>query len=144
MKQKTIKILTMIIMSILLISISINSFAADNATLGGFNPKSIKANDSVQGGTQITSVGSSIVGILQVVGIVLSVVILIVLGIKYMMGSSEEKAEYKKTMLPYFIGAIILFAAVNIAKVIVNMSNTLTESLETGAVVTREIDEKLV
>ena len=118
MKQKTIKILTMIIMSILLISISINSFAADNATLGGFNPKSIKANDSVQGGDQITSVGSSIVGILQVVGIVLSVVILIVLGIKYMMGSSEEKAEYKKTMMPYIVGAALIFAASVLANVV--------------------------
>ena len=33
------------------------------------------------------------IGVLQTVGIVLSVVILVVLGLKYMMGSAEEKAE---------------------------------------------------
>ena len=38
-----------------------------------------------------------------------------VIGIKYMMGSAEEKAEYKKTMIPYLIGAVLLFAAVNLA-----------------------------
>ncbi|MEI3401230.1 MAG: hypothetical protein V8R51_02250 [Clostridia bacterium] len=46
---------------------------------------------------------------MQTVGIVLSVVILIILGIKYMMGSAEEKAEYKKTMIPYLIGAVSVF-----------------------------------
>ena len=48
-----------------------------------------------------------------------------VIGIKYMMGSAEEKAEYKKTMLPYLIGAIILFAAVNIASYVVSIAQTI-------------------
>ena len=48
-----------------------------------------------------------------------------VIGIKYMMGSAEEKAEYKKTMIPYLVGAIILFAAVNIAGVVVNLAGSL-------------------
>lgn len=41
-----------------------------------------------------------------------------ILGIKYMMGSIEERASYKKSMLPYFIGAILLFGAVNITAVL--------------------------
>lgn len=36
------------------------------------------------------------------------------LGIKYMLGSTDEKASYKKSMLPYLIGSIMLFGAVNI------------------------------
>ena len=31
-----------------------------------------------------------------------------VLGIKYMVGSVEEKAEYKKTIIPMIVGMIIL------------------------------------
>ena len=61
--------------------------------------------------TTIKTLGQRLVGILQAVGIVLSVVILIVIGIKYMMGSAEEKAEYKKTLMPYIIGAALIFAA---------------------------------
>ena len=38
-----------------------------------------------------------------------------------MMGSAEEKAEYKKTMVPYLIGAIVLFAASALAGGIYNM-----------------------
>lgn len=66
----------------------------------------------------VTNIGNSIVRVLSTAGIVLSVVILIVLGIKYMLGSAEEKAEYKKTLLPYVIGAALIFAASSIATII--------------------------
>ena len=110
MNKKMVKVLTSIILIMLIISMSISSFALE--------PKDMKANTSAQGTPEITSVGNSIIGILQVVGIVLSVVILIVLGIKYMMGSAEEKAEYKKTMMPYIVGAALIFAASALAQVI--------------------------
>ena len=58
-----------------------------------------------------------------------------VIGIKYMMGSAEEKAEYKKTMIPYLVGAVILFAAVNIAGVVVSMANKITTTTETSSIV---------
>lgn len=35
-----------------------------------------------------------------------------------MMGSAEEKAEYKKTLMPYFIGAVLIFAASAFAQAI--------------------------
>lgn len=63
------------------------------------------------GATVASTVANSIVGIIKVVGIILSVGCLMVLGIKYMMGSAEEKAEYKKTFIPYVIGAILVFGA---------------------------------
>ncbi len=37
------------------------------------------------------------------------VIILIAIGIKYMLGSVEEKVEYKKHMMPYVLGAFVLF-----------------------------------
>ena len=66
----------------------------------------------------VTNIGNTIIGIVTVVGMVASVLVLVVLGIKYMMGSAEEKAEYKKTMIPYLIGAILVFAASAIAGII--------------------------
>lgn len=110
MKNKALKLGMIILTVIMLVSISISSFALE--------PVDIKGDTSAQGTTEITNVGNSIVGILQVVGIVLSVIILIVLGIKYMMGSAEEKAEYKKTMMPYVVGAALIFAASALAQVI--------------------------
>ena len=84
----------------------------------GLTPADITGQGSTVNTEKIKSFGNDIVRILTVVGIVLSVIVLIVLGIKYMMGSAEEKAEYKKTMMPYLIGAGLIFAASVIANIV--------------------------
>lgn len=75
-----------------------------------FDPEEYEP-DPLQGGTIIIGAGNTILGVIQVVGIIVSVAILIILGIKYMLGSVEEKASYKKSMIPYLLGAVMLFAA---------------------------------
>lgn len=118
MNKKVLKILTVLLIVAMIVSISISSFALEPGEMTG---------DPLANGTnEITNVGNSIIGILQVVGIVLSVVILIVLGIKYMMGSAEEKAEYKKTMMPYIVGAALIFAASAFAQVIYQFFTGIT------------------
>ena len=120
MNKKLLKMITVLLMVMMVVSISISSLALE--------PGDMEGNKSAQGTTEITSVGNSIIGILQVVGIVLSVIVLIVLGIKYMMGSAEEKAEYKKTMMPYIVGAALIFAASAFAQVIYQFFNGITTS----------------
>ena len=110
MSKKMVKILSTICVMLMIVSMSVSVFA--------LTPANITGNQNVNGTTEISNVGQSIVGILQTVGIVLSVVVLIVLGIKYMMGSAEEKAEYKKTFIPYIVGAALIFAASAFAQVI--------------------------
>ena len=73
--------------------------------------------------TKVVNLGATIVTIMQTVGIVVAVVVLLILGIKYMMGSAEEKAEYKKTMIPYLVGAILIFASTTIVNVVYNIAN---------------------
>ena len=70
------------------------------------------------GASDIRDLGGKIIGTIQVVGSVIAVAVLVVLGIKYMMGSAEEKAEYKKTLIPYMVGAVLIFAASNIASMV--------------------------
>ncbi len=70
----------------------------------------------------LTNSGNKIITILTTIGSVVSVIVLIVIGLKYMMGSIEEKAQYKKTMMPYVIGAALVFAASAIAGMIYSFS----------------------
>ena len=105
--MKLVKILSTVVLTIIILAIASNfALAVDPGTIKG---------TAVAGATSITTLGNKIVYLVQTVGSVVAVVILIVLGIKYMMGSTEEKAEYKKTLIPYIIGAILIFAASNIA-----------------------------
>ena len=70
-------------------------------------------------------IGNKAITVVTTVGATLSVIVLIVLGIKYMMGSVDEKAEYKKSLMPYMIGCIFVFMATVIATVIYDIMTTL-------------------
>ena len=78
--------------------------------------------------TGISNVGANIVSIITTIGIIVAVIVLLVLGIKYMMGSAAEKAEYKKTMIPYLVGAVLIFGASAIAKAVISMSQSITSA----------------
>ena len=118
MDKKLVKIFSVLLMVIMLCSIALNVFALE--------PSEMTGSTSVTGAEQLKNVGNQVVTILRTVGIILSVVILIILGIKYMMGSAEEKAEYKKTMIPYLVGALLIFAASIIAQVVYQFFNNLS------------------
>lgn len=84
-----------------------------------------KPNTQPMGGTAVKEKWNSIVGGLKVIGTITSVITLAVIGIKYMTGSVEEKAEYKKTMVPYLIGAVLVFATSNLVQAIYEFANGL-------------------
>jgi type IV secretory pathway VirB2 component (pilin) len=54
---------------------------------------------------------NNVVRYISTIGSIISVVALVVIGIKYMIGSIDEKAEYKKSLLPYVIGCVMIFLA---------------------------------
>ena len=118
MNKKTLKVITIVSTVVLMLCICTLSFAAAS-------PAELKGKINTDGTAEIDNFGGRIMGILQVGGIVIAVVVLMVLGIKYMMGSAEEKAEYKKTMIPYVIGAILLFAATTIANMVYQFASKI-------------------
>lgn len=112
--KKSMKIISILMMAVMMIMVATPVFATP------VNPKDA-INDitpSYDGNTDFTDKMGKIIGFLQWAGAIAGVLIIAIFGIKYMMGSLEEKAEYKKTMIPFVIGAVVLFAAPQIAKLI--------------------------
>lgn len=91
------------------------------------NVDSYIPNDTVTGSDaqKITEKASFILTIITNVGIVLAVLMSAILGIKYMLGSLEERAEYKKDLVPYFIGSILLFGVCTIVKVLQTLGQSI-------------------
>ena len=116
--KKLLKILP-ILMVVLMILMAVSPVLASIGNLQ-IDPDAGNAKEDVE------KIGNKILGVIQIIGSVMAVGILMVLGIKYMIGSAEEKAEYKKTMIPYLIGAVFLFAAVNLASYIFNIADGFT------------------
>ena len=104
-----------------------------NCSVYGFSVSNMVGKNTVET-TNIENFGQGIIKVISTVGSICSVAMLIVLGIKYMLlyliiksnkKTVEEKAEYKKTLLPYVIGASIVFAASTIASIIYNIAKDL-------------------
>ena len=68
--------------------------------------------------TKLINKANIILTIITNIGMILSVIVIAILGIKYMLGSVEEKAEYKKDLIPYFVGAVLLFSIIAIVKIL--------------------------
>ena len=81
--------------------------------------------DTATGASKLQDIGNAIIGAIRAIGTIVSVAIFAVLGIKYMTGSVEERAEYKKTMVPYLIGALLLFGITSLLGIIVNVVQSL-------------------
>lgn len=119
--KKTMKIFGIMIIALILVmgmTTICNAKGIDAGTLAGeLTGTSTGAQDDVK------NIGNQIIGIITTVGVVVAVIVLLILGIKYMMGSASEKAEYKKTMIPYLVGAILIFGASAITQVVVNLAS---------------------
>ena len=65
-----------------------------------------------------------IYNIFFVCGMVIAVVCGVCLGIKFMVGSTDGKAEVKEILLPYIIGCVIIFGAFGIWKIVITVMET--------------------
>lgn len=116
--KKSVKIFsTLLIMAIIICTFSTFCFAT---TVGGVT---IPAADSSKTDvSDIAQKAANIVKTLQMIAAIAAVIIIAILGIKYMLGSVEERAEYKKSFMPLIIGVIVVVLATQIAAVIFNLA----------------------
>lgn len=70
---------------------------------------------------------NKILGLISAVGTICSVAIVSIIGLRYMLGSVEEKAEYKKTMIGYLIGAFLLFSATTLPSILYTIGRNIGE-----------------
>ena len=85
------------------------------------DPGSLRPNPTAP--VQAKGAIERVLGAIQIVGIIASVVLLVVIGILYMLGSTEEKVDYKKSMIPYLIGVVLIAAASSIANFVYKLAN---------------------
>lgn len=70
--------------------------------------------------TKIIKKTGIILGTIRNIGVIVAVISIMIIGVKYIIGSVEEKANYKKTLLPYVIGVLMLASGSFIVSIIYN------------------------
>lgn len=111
---------TLKIVAIVLLAITLVTFLSTNVFAEQISPGDLTATYGDDGGLK-TKAGK-VMGLIRNVAAIASVIILMVLGVKYMLGSVEEKAEYKKSFIPLIVGIILVVSATTVASFIFKMA----------------------
>lgn len=118
--KKAYKALSVLMTVLMIAFVCTNVFAA-------IDPSAIQPGTDTDADDTILNVGNTVLTIITNVGMILAVILVAVLGIKYMMGSTEEKAEYKKSMIPYLVGAVLVFGASAIGRAVIGFGQTIAK-----------------
>ncbi len=113
-KTKIVISIFIIILLVVLLPLKINADYESQVPTDRYKSSGPSASDV----KDMYQFGGRIAGVIQIVGTIVSAGALIIIGIKYVISSADEKAEYKERMLPYLIGAILLFGASNLVNII--------------------------
>lgn len=76
-------------------------------------------------GNKISDTINNVIGLIQLAGTGISVVVVTMLGMKYILASPSEKADVKKQIAPILIGCVLLFGAVNLVAIVADFSMVL-------------------
>lgn len=112
--KKTLKVISAILLVIMMLSFA--------TTVLGAEVKPTQINPVYGDSSKLVTTAGKIMGMIRNIAVIASVIIIMILGVKYMLGSIEEKAEYKKSFMPLIIGIILVVAASSIATFIFNMA----------------------
>ena len=113
------------LISIILILVCLVSLVPNFAFAGDINTNDFNGIYDSSGTSKITKAGGSILGVVQVIGVSIGIICLIMLGVKYMMSSTNDKATIKERLIPYVIGAVIMFGGTGILTIIANFARTM-------------------
>lgn len=79
------------------------------------DPNNVIVEDNVK------DVSEGIFAIVLVIGIIVAIIATIIIGMQFVTASVAEKAQLKEKLIPLLIGAAIIFGAVAIWRLVVNI-----------------------
>ncbi len=121
-KKKSLFIIVILILGFMMFFPSTITAISDPITdPNAYKPGSINTSDA----NVVAQKGGIIFNIISTLGIIVAVITIIVIGIKYMVGSVQEKAEYKKTMIPYLVGVVMIIGVSGILKLIAKLATNI-------------------
>ena len=121
----------LVIMILLIIIISTNSikifasseFKDPTEDPDYWNPiKDQNGQEITQDEPELLNKAGILLGVISVLGVVSAVIALVLLGMKYFIGSVEEKADIKKSLWIYILGIVLLVACTTVPNIIFNLS----------------------
>lgn len=122
MSKKVVKILLILTISVFGISFSTASLGTQGTTDAILAMQNLAGAEVEDASGKMGNILNSVIAIIQVAGTGISMIMVTLLGIKYILASPSDKADVKKQIAPMVIGAVILFASVNLVGIIADVA----------------------
>ena len=123
MKNKILKLLIVVLLFFIIINIylSVHNKALALSDITEVPPEFWISGNKDVGEDELNRKAAPILGIIRIFGFIASIITLAIIGIKIMYGGIEEKATYKQTLMPWAIGAVMIFAMTTIPSLVFNV-----------------------
>ncbi len=125
MSKKLIKVLFVLAMALAILAVTVTPVFASASLDWDIGLTGDTSSQTAQAAKDITQL---IIGVVQVIGVAVAVIMLIVLAIKYISAAPNDKAEIKKHAVVYVVGAVVLFAATGILEIIKGFAAKVNEA----------------
>ena len=97
------------------------SLAVDNIIKSAEDFVSGTVQDTPLDEASLKATSSYLYNVLFTIAVVLSIAVGLIIGIQFVLGSVEEQAKIKETLIPYVIGVFVVFASFTIWKIAINI-----------------------
>lgn len=112
------KIFKVIFVVIILLNLCILKVNAIDSIIQGADDFLNTEQSDLLNKESVKKVSDRLFSVFMAVGVALILTVGVILGIQFMMGSIEEKVKVKEALIPYVIGAIVIFGAFGIWSVV--------------------------
>lgn len=122
--KKSIKLIVTIVLALMLTF----TFAQPIVFAEGVSDitNAIKTNTVDTSSTGANTVVSNIASWIWWISVVVAVLVLMYTGLKFIFASTQEKAEYKKSLVPIVVGVAVLVFATTIVNLLFSLGGTAT------------------
>ena len=128
MSKKMLKCIAILLMvAIVVVGFVSPAFAAKDIDVGSFDD--YDGGDATKSAKRIVG---ALIDVFQVVGVGVAIIMLVMLAIKYLSAAPNEKAEIKKSVSIYVLGAVLLFAASGVLEIIQQFADNVGKNAAAG------------
>lgn len=124
-KTKVFKIVIAILIAITLFVAFAQTSLAANIDLTKFD----SAKDKSQATNKAAVITGKVLNWIQVLGAGYAIVMLVVIGIRWVSASPSGKAQFSKTARYYILGAVFIFAAIGLLQIVKNFTDKAVEQI---------------
>lgn len=111
--KKTLKVLSIILISISLFMVFGQPVSFAKKDVNTIISQTNNGNEMDNG---LSTVAGTVINWLWGISIIVAIVVVMVIGLKFIIGSTQEKAEYKKSLIPLVVGVVLVVFATTLVK----------------------------